>query len=149
MTNDRKKIIAVDDNLENLTAIKNIMKDTYDVYPVIKAAKMFDLLEHFLPDLILLDVEMPDMNGYEVARMLKNSDNFKKIPVIFLTFMDSQENEIEGLNLGAVDYIRKPLIGPLLLQRIEIHLSSLDPQKKVEKLFELKMQENNLRKSFD
>jgi len=147
MTGGRKKIIAVDDNLENLTAVKNIMRYAYDVYPVISAAKMFDLLEHFLPDLILLDVEMPDMNGYEAARILKDSDSFKKIPIIFLTFMDSQPSEIEGLNLGAIDYIRKPFIAPLLLQRIQIHLSPLDPQKKVEKLFELKMQEASLRKT--
>lgn len=81
---ERKKIIVVDDNLENLTALKNTMKDIYDVYPCPSVLKMFDLLEHIQPDLILLDVEMPDMNGYEAMNKLKSSDKYHEIPVIFL-----------------------------------------------------------------
>ena len=78
MTTDRKKIIVVDDNLENLTALKDTLKDTYEVYTCPSAFKMFDLLEHFLPDLILLDVEMPDMNGYEAAKKLKDNEKDRK-----------------------------------------------------------------------
>jgi len=129
MANDKKKIIAVDDNLDNLTALKNILKDTYDVYPSSSALKMFDLLEHFLPDLILLDVEMPDMNGYETTKKLKSYEKYKQIPIIFLTVRDDIQSEMEGLSLGAVDYIHKPFVAPLLLQRINTHLSLVDYQK--------------------
>jgi len=133
MTNNRKKIIAVDDNIENLTAIKNTLKDLYEVYPSPSALKMFSLLEHLRPDLILLDVEMPDMNGYEAAQKLKQSDKFREIPIIFLTSMDDAQSEIKGLSIGAVDYIRKPFVGPLILRRIETHLSLIDHQLEAQK----------------
>jgi putative two-component system response regulator len=123
MANDRKKIIAVDDNPENLTALKNTLKDTYDVYPSPSALKMFSLLEHIRPDIILLDVEMPGMNGYEAAKKLKSDDKTSGIPIIFLTSMDDEESKKEGFSIGAVDYIQKPFVAPQLLQRLETHLS--------------------------
>jgi diguanylate cyclase (GGDEF)-like protein len=129
MDNNRKKIIVVDDNLDNLTILKNTLKDIYEVYPCHSALKMFDLLEHFLPDLILLDVEMPDMNGYEAAEKLKSNQKYKHIPIIFLTIRDDVKSEIDGLSLGAVDYIHKPFVAPLLLQRIKTHLTLIDYQK--------------------
>jgi CheY-like chemotaxis protein len=122
MSGERKKIIVVDDNLENLGALKNTLKEHYGVYPSPSATEMFDLLEHIQPDLILLDVEMPEMNGYEAIKKLKSEDKSKGIPVIFLTSMDDPQSEKEGLNLGAVDYIHKPFVAPLLLQRIEKYL---------------------------
>jgi CheY-like chemotaxis protein len=123
-----KKIIAVDDNLENLTALKNTLKDIYGVYPAPSALKMFDLLEHIQPDLILLDVEMPGMNGYEAAKQLKSNDKFREIPIIFLTSMGDAKSEMEGLSIGAIDYIHKPFVAPLLLQRIKTHLSLKEAQ---------------------
>lgn len=129
MNENRKKIIAVDDNHENLTALKDTLKDIYEVYPCPSAIKMFDLMEHIIPDLILLDVEMPEMSGYEAADKLKSNDKYKLIPIIFLTIRDDINSEIEGLKLGAVDYIHKPFVGPLLLQRIKTHLSLVDYQK--------------------
>jgi signal transduction histidine kinase len=154
MTNDRKKIIVVDDNLENLTAIKNALKNSYDVYTTITASNMFELLERFLPDLILLDVAMQDINGYEAARMLKSNDKYREIPIIFLTSLDDAINELEGLNLGAIDYIHKPFVATLLNRRIEIHLSIMEQQKvirdrnkEIEKLLELKTNEARLREA--
>jgi len=123
-----KKIIVVDDNIENLTAIKNTLKEKYEVFPCPSAVNMFDLLEHIKPDLILLDVEMPDINGYEAANKLKSNEIFKDIPIVFLTSMNDAESEIAGLNLGAVDYIHKPFAAPLLLRRIKTHLSLIDHQ---------------------
>jgi len=125
---ENKKIIVVDDNIENLTAIKNTLKEKYEVFPCPSAVNMFDLLEHIKPDLILLDVEMPDINGYEAAQKLKNNEIFKDIPIIFLTSMNDAESEIAGLNLGAVDYIHKPFAAPLLMRRIKTHLSLIDHQ---------------------
>ncbi|MDR2576169.1 MAG: response regulator [Treponema sp.] len=126
MTEERKKIIVVDDNLEELTALKSTLKDLYGVYPCQSAVNMFDLLEHIKPDLILLDVEMPEMNGYEATRKLKNNAQYREIPIIFLTSMNDPTSEMEGLKLGAVDYISKPFLAPLLLQRIKTHLALIE-----------------------
>jgi signal transduction histidine kinase len=147
MTSERKKIIAVDDNIENLTALKNTLKDLYEVYPSPSAAKMFNLLEHIQPDLILLDVEMPEMNGYEAARKLKSETKSCEIPVIFLTSMSDAQNEMEGLTIGAIDYIRKPFVAPLLLQRIKTHLSIMEQEKEIKQLLELKTEEVKLREA--
>jgi len=124
MSGDRKKVVMVDDNLENLNALKNTLKESYMVYPSPSAQEMFELLEHIKPDIILLDVEMPEMNGYEALKKLKSDDKYKEIPVIFLTSMIDEQSEKEGLKLGAVDYIRKPFVTPLLLERIKTHISS-------------------------
>ena len=131
MANEQKKIIAVDDIPENLAAIRNTLKDLYEVYPCPSAMKMFELLEHVKPDLIMLDVGMPDMDGYEAIKKLKSDDRFKDVPVIFLSAMSDEKSEMEGLNLGAVDYIHKPFVTPLLLQRIKIHLSMSEQQKSI------------------
>jgi len=128
MNEERKKIIVVDDNLEDLTALKYTLKDLYGVYPCQSALKMFELLEHVKPDLILLDVEMPEMNGYEAARKLKEEKQYLEIPVIFLTSMNDPLSEMEGLKQGAVDYISKPFLAPLLLQRIKTQLSLMEHQ---------------------
>jgi len=131
MADEQKKIIAVDDIPENLAAIRNTLKDLYEVYPCPSALKMFELLEHVKPDLIMLDVGMPDMDGYEAIKRLKSDERFKEIPVIFLSAMNDEKSEMEGLNLGAVDYIHKPFVTPLLLQRIKIHLSMSEQQKTI------------------
>jgi CheY-like chemotaxis protein len=125
---DLKNIIAVDDNVENLTAIKNTLKDRFEVYPCPSAIKMFELLDHIIPDLILLDVEMPVMNGYEAAKKLKSNGKLRDIPIIFLTARDDAKSEIEGLNIGAIDYIRKPFVAPLLIRRVQTHLSLIERQ---------------------
>jgi len=152
MADERKKIIVVDDSLEDLSVLKSILKDIYMVYTCSSVSEMFDLLKHIIPDLILLDVEMPETNGYEAAKELKSVDEFYDIPIIFITGMIDAQSEIIGLKLGAVDYIRKPFITPLLLKRINIHISLmeqrrmiLDRNKEIEKLLDFKIQEVRLR----
>jgi diguanylate cyclase (GGDEF)-like protein len=129
VTEERKIIIVVDDSLENLAILKETLKNTYEVYPCPSAAKMFNLLEHVMPDLILLDVEMPEMNGYEAAKKLKSIVKYSQIPFMFLTVRDDVQSEILGLELGAIDYIHKPFLSPLLLQRIKNHVTLMDYQK--------------------
>jgi putative two-component system response regulator len=131
-----KIIFAVDDIPENLTAIRNTLKDQYNVYPCPSAFKMFELLENKIkenvkPDLIMLDVGMPDMDGYEAIKKLKSDDRFNDVPVIFLSAMSDEQSEMEGLKLGAVDYIHKPFVTPLLLQRVKIHLSMSEQKQKI------------------
>jgi len=150
----RKKIVVVDDSHENLNSIKNTLQDIYMVYPSPSAQDMFELLEHVKPELIILDVKMPGMNGYETIKKLKSSDKFREIPVIFLTSMDDTQSEMKGLQLGAVDYIHKPFVTPLLLQRIKTHLSMMEQQKmilernkEIEELLEIKTKEGGLRQA--
>jgi len=124
-----KKIIIVDDNAANLSVGRNLLKPYYEVFPVPSAAKLFNILEKFVPDLILLDVNMPEMNGYEAITVLKSDPRFMEIPVIFLTAKNDEESEMEGFDLGAADYVTKPFSGPLLLRRIANQLL-LDQQKR-------------------
>ncbi|MDR1059116.1 MAG: response regulator [Treponema sp.] len=122
MEMNNNKIILVDDNPSNLRTGKNVLSEKYEVYTAPSAAKLFELLTDIQPAMILLDIEMPEMNGYEAIRILKSGENTRNIPVIFLTGKTDTENEIEGLDLGAIDYITKPFVPPLLLKRIEVHL---------------------------
>ena len=118
MDNTRYKIVLVDDNLATLSQGKSLLQAFYKVYTVQSAATLFENLEHDLPDLILLDVEMPGMDGFETIKVLKNNDRYKDIPIIFLTSKSDEESERLGFSLGAVDYITKPFSGPLLQKRI-------------------------------
>jgi len=118
----QKKIIIVDDNEANLSVGRNLLKPYYEVYPAPSAAKLFNILEKLVPDLILLDVNMPEMNGYETIRRLKADKRFEQIPVVFLTAKNDEESEMEGFDLGAADYVTKPFSGPLLLRRISNQL---------------------------
>ncbi|MDR0826894.1 MAG: response regulator [Desulfovibrio sp.] len=137
---ERKKVLLVDDNMTNLTTGKDMLKDQYKVYPVPSAEIMFDLLGNIIPDLILLDIEMPVMNGYEAIKRLKSKPDWAEIPVIFLTSKTDEGSELEGLSLGAIDYVAKPFSAPLLLKRIENHLFSA-MQKKQLKAFNTSLEE--------
>jgi len=130
MESIRSKIILVDDDRANLAMGRNLLKIYYEVYPAPSAAKLFEILENVVPDLILLDIEMPEITGYEAIKKLKSDNRFVDIPVIFLTSKTDEGSELEGFNLGAMDYIPKPFSGPLLVKRIENQLLILR-QKKV------------------
>jgi putative two-component system response regulator len=122
MEKKRQIIMLVDDNLTNLAIGKDVLKEYYDVFPIPSAEKLFGILEKVKPDLILLDIEMPDMNGYEAIKKLKADSVTREIPVIFLTARNDSGSELAGLSLGAIDYIFKPFSPPLLLKRIKNHL---------------------------
>jgi len=115
-------IIIVDDDITNLTAARNDLAGRYNVATVPSGEKLFQLLEKTSPALILLDIEMPDMSGFEVIKKLKSKEKTSHIPVIFLTAKIDPESEVEGLSLGAVDYITKPFSRELLLKRIDLHI---------------------------
>ena len=118
----RSKVILVDDVRANLTMGRDLLKTFYEVYPVQSAAGMFELLEDVTPNMILLDIEMPEVNGYDALRRLKSDKRYADIPVIFLTSKSDAESEMEGFDLGASDYVTKPFSGPLLLKRISHQL---------------------------
>jgi len=114
----RKKIIIVDDNASYLAIVRNLLKPYYDVYPAPSGVKLLELMEKFIPDIVLLDINMPEMNGYEVIKVMKENPRFKSIPVVFITAKDDEESAVKGLASGAADYVTKPFHGSLLLRRI-------------------------------
>ena len=133
MEDKRKQIIIVDDSLTNLNMARNALAPKYDVFTVASGKKLFRILEKLTPDLILLDIEMPEMNGYEVIAHLKNSIATAHIPVVFVTAVIDPESEIKGLSLGAIDYITKPFSRDLLLKRVEVHLLAQLQKEKLHK----------------
>ncbi|WP_448089907.1 response regulator [Pseudomonas azerbaijanoccidentalis] len=116
-------ILVVDDIPDNLMLMTDLLKDLYRVKAANSGEKALRVLQgDTLPDLILLDVMMPGLSGHEVAAQLKRDPRTRDIPVIFLTAMTATEDEILGLELGAVDYIAKPIRPPLLLARVSTQL---------------------------
>ena len=118
-------IFLVDDNPVNLKIGRTILQEHYIVLTIPSGDKLMNVLGRTRPDLILLDVEMPGMNGYDVIKELKAKPETEGIPVIFLTGKTDSENERIGRSLGAVDYICKPFAPELLREKIALHL----PQK--------------------
>jgi putative two-component system response regulator len=126
---ERKTVFLVDDNVTNLTLGKNALAGHYNVFTLNSGARLFKMLEKSIPDIILLDVDMPEMDGYQVIEILKGKKETAHIPVIFLTAKTDGQSELRGLSLGAIDYITKPFTPTLLLKRIEVHLL-VESQKK-------------------
>jgi len=114
----RKKVVIVDDNASDLAIVRNLLKTYYEVYPAPSGKKLLALMEKFIPDIVLLDIEMPEMSGFDALNAMKENPRLKDIPVVFITAKDDEESAIKGLELGAVDYVTKPFSGPLLLRRI-------------------------------
>jgi len=131
MATEMKKIIAVDDDLTSLNIIKTVLKPLYEVYTASSASILFKFLDNILPDLILLDVEMPVMNGYDTIKKLKEDERYAETPVIFLTAKDDENSEKEGFDLGALDYVTKPFSAPLLIKRIENQLLIVSKSKEL------------------
>ena len=116
------RIFLVDDSPIYLNHGKAVLQPEYTVVTIPSGEKLLVLLEKTKPDLILLDVEMPGLNGHETIKKIKSSPGDADIPVIFLTGKSEPESELLGLELGAVDYIAKPFSQPLLLKRVALHL---------------------------
>jgi len=117
-------ILVVDDTPENLVLMSNLLKDDYKVKIANSGEKALRIAgSDSPPDLILLDIMMPGMDGYEVCRRLKRDPGTMNIPVIFLTAKAEVEDEKKGLELGAVDYITKPISPPIVMARVKNHLA--------------------------
>jgi putative two-component system response regulator len=150
MEEQRALVFTADDNPANLRIIKNILSEKYSTATAPSAKKLFDLLEGNSPDIILLDVDMPEMDGYEAIKILKSNPETNDIPVIFLTGRTESDDELKGLSLGAIDYITKPIQPLLLLKRIEVHLLVEEQRKILEnQAAELRNFNNNLQKMVD
>ncbi len=128
----KTKIMVVDDNITNLNVARMALEELYDVILIPSGEKALTLFDRITPDLILLDVEMPGLNGFDVIKKIKDAPSpVRDIPVIFVTAKDDSSSEFEGLDLGAVDYITKPFSFPLLLKRVELHLALVNQQREL------------------
>jgi diguanylate cyclase (GGDEF)-like protein len=130
----KNTILIVDDEKINLLALNKILSPEYAI-SLAKSGKLaLRLVEENRPDLILLDVLMPDMNGFEVLAKLKESENTAHIPVIFITGLDGEQNEEKGLLLGAADYIKKPFKDTIVKARVNTHMQIVRQMYAIEKL---------------
>jgi len=117
------KVLVVDDNDSNIATLKGLLKyEGYTILTATNGAMALELAESALPDLILLDVKMPIMDGFEVCRRLKSSKETFQIPVIFLTVLSQSSEIVKGLEMGAADYVSKPFKPAELLARVRVHL---------------------------
>ena len=122
MDNDKKHILLIDDDSVVLQAGKMILSDSYQITTASSAENILELVKTNKPDLILLDIIMPNINGYEAIKILKEDPEIREIPVIFLSGKTEVNAKLEGYSLGAVDYITKPFDPDALLSRIKLGL---------------------------
>ncbi|MDR2571120.1 MAG: response regulator [Oscillospiraceae bacterium] len=134
----KKIIMLIDDDPTYLLEGKFALQSDYDVITVNNGINALKLLEKKVPDLILLDIEMPEMDGYETIRRIKANKKYVKIPIIFLTALTHADYEFEGLALGAADYMTKPFNKKILKKRIETHLLLAEHTNNLEHLVEAK-----------
>jgi len=129
-------VLAVDDSAENLNVITGLLNEAYKVKATRSGAKALEMVKSDPPDLILLDIIMPVMDGYQVIQELKTNPATKDIPVLFLTALSEVEDEEKGFALGAADYISKPFNPLIVKARVRTHLELVAQRQKTEELLE-------------
>jgi len=122
LTGERSKVLIVDDSRTNIAIMKDILSDEYEVFSALSGKAALEIARQENVDLILLDVVMSEMDGYEVCRRLKADRDTKNAPVIFVTSMGEMGDETKGLELGAIDYMIKPVRAPIIKARVRNHL---------------------------
>ena len=122
--NHNGNILIVDDSINNIELLSEILEDDYEVLFAISGEKALKMATELLPDLILLDVVMPEMDGYQIINLLKNNRNTAHIPVIFISAKSSTEDMLKGFKLGAVDYISKPFAAEEVSVRVKTHVEN-------------------------
>ncbi len=118
----RPIVLIVDDEVSNIEILSAVLEDDYDVCFATSAEEVYELLRTVMPDLVLLDVLMPVTNGYEVCKHIKSDSLLADIPIIFTTALGDEGAELEGLALGAIDYITKPITPSIVQARVRNHL---------------------------
>ena len=119
---DRATVLIVDDEVSNIEIMNAVLEDHYEICFATSGEQALEVARSVLPDLILLDVMMPGLDGYEVCLRLKNDRLLADVPVIFTTGLDDQEAEVRGLSLGAIDYVTKPINPVVLRARVSNHI---------------------------
>src|SRR3974390_3000957 len=128
-------ILVVDDTPSNITVLMEILRGDYRILASTNGEQALKIARGDPPpDLILLDVMMPEMSGHEVCQRLKSESNTRMIPVIFVTAMNQVEDEAQGFALGAVDYITKPVSPPIVKARVKTHLALFDQHRELQRM---------------
>jgi len=141
MTAEKQTILVVDDTPENIDVLVGTLKDDYHVKAAINGEMALKIIHATPPDIILLDIMMPGIDGYEVCRRLKADYTTRHIPVIFITAKIGVQDELMGLELGAVDYITKPISPPIVRARVKTHLALYDQNRELDEKVHLKTQQ--------
>jgi len=131
MNTEDNTILIVDDTPENIDVLDNMLRDLYETSVALNGRQAIKLAQKIVPDLILLDIMMPEMDGFETCRRIKEDEQLRAIPVIFLTAKDSSEDIVKGFQLGAVDYVTKPFNVAELKIRIATHLDLKKAREKI------------------
>ncbi|MDR0293706.1 MAG: response regulator [Oscillospiraceae bacterium] len=131
---DRPTVIVVDDEATNLSFLKEILQDEYNVRLSPSGERAIVFMEKSAPDLILLDIEMPGMNGYDVIRAVKKNPLWQDIPILILTGQDDRDGEEIAFGLGAVDYIRKPISAGVVKARVRLHMELIMHRRNLESI---------------
>ncbi|MCK5096668.1 MAG: response regulator, partial [Desulfobacteraceae bacterium] len=130
-------ILIVDDNSTNLHLLSTILtKNGYKARPALNGSLALKSVQSTLPDLILLDIKMPGMDGYEVCRRLKDDNRTRNIPVLFISALIEVKDKIKGFSVGGVDYITKPFQNEEVLARVETHVSLSRMHQRLEQMVE-------------
>lgn len=137
----KKIILMVDDVDLNHKAAGAVLEDAYELYTALSVAEALEILKTVTPDLILLDIIMPEMDGYGMLKILKENPEYKNIPVIFLTADNRPETEVEGFNCGIVDFITKPFVPIVMKKRIETQIALAEYERGLENLVAAKVEE--------
>lgn len=130
----QNRILVVDDSETNIDLLLEVLGDEYIVSVALDGENALKIVERYTPDLILLDIMMPGMDGYEVCKRIKSNEKTNKIPILFITAMDQDDNEAKGLDLGALDYIKKPFNPKLIKARVRNHIELKNYRDNLEKL---------------
>ncbi|MGI1945656.1 HD domain-containing phosphohydrolase [Shewanella glacialipiscicola] len=138
---DKATVLIVDDTPENIDILVGILSDDYKIKVAIDGPRALALVAKSRPDLILLDVMMPGMNGYEVCKLLKQDPLTSHIPVIFVTALSEVADETQGFALGAVDYITKPVSAAVVKARVKTYLALYDQKRLLEQQVKIRTQE--------
>jgi len=128
----KNSLLVVDDDVSNLIELTQILQTEYKIFTAKDGSSALERAKKSLPDLILLDIIMPDMNGFDVISKMKKDNATKNIPVIFITGISENDNESEGLSIGAVDYIRKPFDATIVTLRVRHQIQMVNLRRELE-----------------
>ncbi len=134
----KKHILLVDDNVASLKYAENILGEHYNVTCLTSGTHALRFLSKYTPDLILLDINMPEMDGFDIMKTLRSNQSLCSIPVIFLTSQSDPQTEESALSLGVLDFIAKPMVAQTALSRIRMHLELIDYRKNLEDIVKQK-----------
>ncbi|MEO5328628.1 MAG: two-component system response regulator [Magnetococcus sp. THC-1_WYH] len=143
----RPTLLVVDDTEANIDILVDGLENDYDLSVAMDGPSALEIAQENRPDLILLDIMMPGMSGYEVCERLKGDTALRDIPIIFITAMSQEEDETKGLAMGAVDYVTKPISIPILQARVATHLELFNSRRALKsqnEILEIKVQERTL-----